>query len=155
MANYEQFPSSENTPSLFESMSPVEMEDYPSLSHHQDETQTWLAYDRSTRCSLASASSQPAIDVTEYAQPMILGNIPDRHGSPPLHESQSIYHPEKQIRGQDSVMGKRPKVLDYSMWRSSSLLFGLLVLGLVFAVGIISRVHSWIANPFHPIPKPG
>ncbi len=135
MADYEQFPRSDNTPSLLKSVSPVEMGDYPSLSHYQDETQTWLAFDRSTRCSSASLSSQPAIDVTEYAQPMILESISDRHEGLPPDESQSIYHPEKDTQDRNSITRKRPKVLDYSMWRSSSLLFGLIMLGLLFAVG--------------------
>lgn len=135
MTDYDQLSQSEGIPPLCESVSPVEMDTDLPLSHHQDVSQTWLAYDRATNGSSVSVPSQLVKDVPEETQSTIVENALARHHGQPMNGSQTIMQTKEQTGVKGDVSTKSNVSLESSIWKSASSLSGLTVLGLILAVG--------------------
>ena len=137
MAQYKQARQSEDISPVSGSMSPVETDNYPPLSRHQDESQTWLAYDRAANRSSVSLPSQPVRDVPEETGLAVIeGSLFVGHGSS-LYRSQTITQTKEQTREKienSDIKTTNNTLPESSMWIPISLPSGLVILGLVLAV---------------------
>lgn len=111
------------------------MFDFQALSYDHEATQTWLAYDMPAKFSLAWPPSQPSMNVREDTQPLVPKSVLDRDRGPSLGISQPLNPQRMQMRVEDSTKGTAYDFPDRSTWSSTFSLFGLLILGLVLAVG--------------------
>lgn len=105
------------------------------MSRHQEATQTWLAYDRVTNHSSASAPSLPAIDVTEDTKSLISESTLDKHQDPSLNGSKPTSPTGSQPGDKARIKEPGDKVPESPLWNSFLWLFSLLTLGLILAVG--------------------
>lgn len=135
MTNYDQLSQSEGTPPLCESTSPVEVDTDLPLSHHQDVSQTWLAYDRATNGPSFSVPSRLVKDVPEETQSIIVEDtLAEPHGSP-MNRSQTIAQTKEQTGVKGEISTKSNVSLESSIWKSASSLSGLTVLEFILAAG--------------------
>ena len=131
MAEYEQLPLSEENPPLPEAVSPIESD---ALSDHQDVSQTWLAYDRAANHMPVSMVSRQECDVPEETRPMnnqstIAGDL----GSS-LSRASTITQKEEG-REKNAVKLDNDASSETPLWKSISIPSGLVVFGLVLALG--------------------
>lgn len=135
MANCDQQPQSEGVPPLSGSVSPVGRDTYPPLSHGQDESQAWLAYDRAANCSPASAPPEPVDCLAGETRSMVIEDTLPRHRGPSLNKFQTIMQMKERTRAKADTKTESHLSPESPMWRSTSLLFGLVVFGFMLALG--------------------
>lgn len=156
MANCDQQPQSEGVPPLSGSVSPDGRDTYPPLSHGQDESQTWLAYERAANCSPGSAPLEPVDCLAEETRSMVIEDTLPRHRGPSLNKFQTIMQMKERTRAKADTKIKSQLSPESPMRRSTSLLFGLVVFGFMLLQWVITRCStSWTASRFHHILKPG
>lgn len=156
MSNCDQQPQSEGVPPLSGSVSPDRRDTYPPLSHGQDESQTWLAYDRAANCSPGSAPPEPVDCLAEETRSMVIEDTLPRHRGPSLNKFQTIMQMKERTRAKADTKTKSHLSPESPMRRSTSLLFGLVGFGFMPLQWVITRCStSWTASRFHHILKSG